>query len=180
MKTLFDSDDRAALLARIARLQPDTAPRWGKMNAAQALRHCALALETATGDRPMKQRFLGKIVTPFIRKMVLGEKPFSKNSPTDPTFASRQAQSIPNRMSPFSAPRSSCAQFVPATVDVMVRGNREGLSRMRADDLIAFVDVAGVGAGEYLLPVRVESTREAGVTEIDPSAVKVRITRDKD
>jgi len=72
------------------------------------------------------------------------------------------------------------AQFVPATVDVMVRGNREGLSRMRADDLIAFVDVAGVGAGEYLLPVRVESTREAGVTEIDPSAVKVRITRDKD
>ena len=34
----------------------------------------------------MKQVFLGKLVTPFIRRTVLGEKPFRKNVPTDPTF----------------------------------------------------------------------------------------------
>jgi hypothetical protein len=62
------------------------APQWGKMNAAQMVTHCARALETGTGDRPMKQAFLGKILTPFIRKSILGEKPFSKNSPTDPSF----------------------------------------------------------------------------------------------
>ena len=72
------------------------------------------------------------------------------------------------------------AQFVPATVDVAIRGGRESLNRIRADDLSAYVDVSGVGVGEYLLPVHVESTLEAGVTQIDPSGVKVRITSDKD
>ena len=56
------------------------------MTPAQALRHCALALETATGDRPMKQKFIGKILAPLVRKSILGEKPFSRNGPTDPTF----------------------------------------------------------------------------------------------
>ena len=56
------------------------------MTPAQALRHCALALETATGDRPMKQKLIGKILAPLVRKSILGEKPFSRNSPTDPSF----------------------------------------------------------------------------------------------
>jgi Protein of unknown function (DUF1569) len=73
-------------VARIHALQPAAAREWGKMNPAQMLCHCSRALETATGDRPTKQVFLGKLLTPFIRSSVLGEKPFSKNSPTDPTF----------------------------------------------------------------------------------------------
>lgn len=56
------------------------------MNPAQMLCHCGRALETATGDRPRKQAFLGKILTPLIRSSIFSEKPFSKNSPTDPTF----------------------------------------------------------------------------------------------
>jgi YbbR domain-containing protein len=71
------------------------------------------------------------------------------------------------------------AQFVPPTVDVAVRGNRGNLNRIGADDLSAYVDLAGVGAGEYSLPIRVESERDVGVTEITPSMVKTRITRDK-
>lgn len=86
MKSLFQAADRDALVARIRALEPARAPEWGKMNPAQMLCHCALALETATGDRPMKQKFLGKILMPFIRSSILGEKPFSRNSPTDPTF----------------------------------------------------------------------------------------------
>jgi len=86
MPTLFQSTDRDALLARIAQLRPDSPRQWGTMTPAQALRHCALALETATGDRPMKQKFIGKILAPLVRKSILGEKPFSRNSPTDPSF----------------------------------------------------------------------------------------------
>ena len=89
MKTLFDTADRDALLTRLAALQPDSTRQWGTMSPAQALCHCAIALETGTGDRPMKQKFLGKILTPFIRATVLGEKPFGKNSPTDPSFVVR-------------------------------------------------------------------------------------------
>lgn len=86
MESLFNAKDRDAILTRIAALKPVSERQWGKMNPAQMLCHCALALETATGDRPMKQKFLGKILTPLIRKSVFGTKPFSKNSPTDPTF----------------------------------------------------------------------------------------------
>ena len=86
MKTLFASADRDAILSRIASLRPNSERQWGKMNPSQMLCHCAVALEAATGDRPMKQKFLGKIITPFIRSSALGEKPFGKNSPTDPSF----------------------------------------------------------------------------------------------
>jgi hypothetical protein len=86
MKTLFDDADRASLLRRLGALQADTPRQWGKMNAAQMVTHCARALETATGDRPMKQKLIGKILMPFFRKSILGEKPFSRNGPTDPSF----------------------------------------------------------------------------------------------
>lgn len=86
MKSLYDPADREALLSRVTTLRPEATRQWGKMEAAQMLCHCSRALETATGDRPMKQKFLGKLVTPFIRSSVLGEKPFGKNAPTDPTF----------------------------------------------------------------------------------------------
>jgi hypothetical protein len=56
------------------------------MNCGQALAHCAIALEVATGDRPRKQQLIGKIFAPFVRKSLLAEKPFGRNSPTDPTF----------------------------------------------------------------------------------------------
>ena len=86
MKTLFDQADRESIRQRLGTLQAGSPRQWGKMNAAQMVTHCARALETGTGDRPMKQAFLGKIITPFIRSSILGAKPFGRNSPTDPTF----------------------------------------------------------------------------------------------
>jgi hypothetical protein len=86
MKTLFDQTDRESIRQRLGTLQAGSPREWGKMNAAQMVTHCARALETGTGDRPMKQAFLGKIITPFIRASILGAKPFGRNAPTDPTF----------------------------------------------------------------------------------------------
>ncbi|HWW61610.1 MAG TPA: DUF1569 domain-containing protein [Thermoanaerobaculia bacterium] len=86
MKSLFEPADRDEILRRMSALQATSVRQWGKMNPAQMLGHLSQALETATGDRPMKQKFLGKIITPLIRKSILGEKPFGKNAPTDPTF----------------------------------------------------------------------------------------------
>jgi len=86
MKSLFDPSDRDALVGRLNTLQPEAARQWGKMDPAQMLCHCAQALETGTGDRPMKQKLIGKILGPLVRSAALGEKPFGKNGPTDPTF----------------------------------------------------------------------------------------------
>jgi Protein of unknown function (DUF1569) len=86
MQSLFDSADRQSVLGRLARLEPSAERQWGKMAAAQMLAHCSIALEMATGDRPRKQKLIGKIFAPFVRSSLLGEKPFSRNSPTDPAF----------------------------------------------------------------------------------------------
>jgi hypothetical protein len=56
------------------------------MDAAQMLAHCSVAMEAGTGDKPLKHSLIGKIFGPFVKKGFLGEKPFGKNSPTDPTF----------------------------------------------------------------------------------------------
>jgi hypothetical protein len=72
------------------------------------------------------------------------------------------------------------AEANPTMVDVSVRGSREGLSRLRGDDVSAYVDLAGLGAGPYTLPVRADALGEAGTTAIDPTVVQVKITNGKD
>ncbi len=86
MKSLFVADDRESVVTRLQALRPESVRQWGKMTPAQMLSHCAIALESGTGDRPMKQALIGKILMPFFRSSILGEKPFKRNSPTDPTF----------------------------------------------------------------------------------------------
>jgi len=86
MKSLFNDADRESILRRLDALQVDSPRQWGKMNAAQMVTHCARALETGAGERPMKQKLIGKVLMPFFRKSILGEKPFSRNGPTDPSF----------------------------------------------------------------------------------------------
>lgn len=86
MKSLFNPKDRNEIVQRIGALQPASTRLWGKMTAPQMMAHCSNVLETAVGISPRKQAFIGKLIVPFIRKSVLGDKPFSRNSPTDPKF----------------------------------------------------------------------------------------------
>jgi len=86
MPTLIEAADRARVLKRLSSLQPSSARRWGKMNPGQMLAHCAVALEVACGDMVMKQRLLGRLLSPFVKGSVLGEKEMRHNAPTDPTF----------------------------------------------------------------------------------------------
>jgi hypothetical protein len=72
------------------------------------------------------------------------------------------------------------AQSNPSIVEVNVRGSREGLGRVRVDDVSAYVDLAGLGAGPYMLPVRAGAAREVGVTRVEPAVVEVRIANAKD
>jgi len=86
MKTLFVPADCDEIRERVMALQPGNERQWGKMSPAQMMCHCARALEASTGDRPMKQKLIGKILGPLVRSSIFGEKPFGKNGPTDPTF----------------------------------------------------------------------------------------------
>ncbi len=68
----------------------------------------------------------------------------------------------------------------PSSVDVVLRGSREGVNRVASDEVTASVDVAGLGPGSYTLPVRVDNPARAGVARILPATVQVQITSGKD
>jgi hypothetical protein len=86
MRNLFEPATKTSIQDRLAALSPGATRQWGKMDAAQMMAHCSVAMEAATGDKPLKQALIGKIFAPFVKKAFLGEKAFGKNSPTDPTF----------------------------------------------------------------------------------------------
>jgi YbbR domain-containing protein len=67
------------------------------------------------------------------------------------------------------------ANAVPALVDVVLRGTREGLARVAPEEVSAYVDLAGLGPGEYQLTVEIETTDRAGVARVDPATVQIRI-----
>lgn len=71
------------------------------------------------------------------------------------------------------------AQAIPATVDVSLRASRETLNRVEVDDIVAYIDLAGLGSGQYSLTVHADSPPEAGVTRIEPASVQVRISSGK-
>jgi YbbR domain-containing protein len=64
---------------------------------------------------------------------------------------------------------------VPGTVLVAVRGGRDALTQLDASQVVAFVDLAGLGPGRYNLPVRLDPSRAFGVSRLEPAVVEVRI-----
>jgi YbbR domain-containing protein len=67
------------------------------------------------------------------------------------------------------------AQALPPVVNVTLRGGRDPLNRAAADDISAYVDLAGLGAGQYTLTVHADAPGDIGVTAVAPPSVQVRI-----
>jgi hypothetical protein len=59
MKHLYEAAVVDEVRERIGRMRPDSQPLWGRMNAAQALAHLALAMESALGDTKLPRHLLG-------------------------------------------------------------------------------------------------------------------------
>ena len=89
MESLFDPACRDRVLARIDGLRRDSKPGWGRMDAAQALAHCALAMETATGDATLSRPLPVRLVGWLFRGSMLSPKPYARNSRTHPQLVVR-------------------------------------------------------------------------------------------
>jgi YbbR domain-containing protein len=72
------------------------------------------------------------------------------------------------------------AQPSPTDVDVLVRGSREGLARLDPEDVVPFVDLKGLGAGDYALTVHVDAVADANVGRVAPETIRVRLTPAKE
>ncbi len=83
---LFESGDLRSIQKRLESVAPQDTRQWGKMSVAQMLAHCSAALDTATGTHPRKRAFIGYALGWMVRKQLLGEAPFGRDSPTDPSF----------------------------------------------------------------------------------------------
>ena len=84
MKTLFDPAAAEELRTRLQQLRSDSARQWGKMTPAQAMAHCAGAMELATGDQKPPRLFIGRLLAPFVKsKVIHSEEPMRRNAPTD-------------------------------------------------------------------------------------------------
>ena len=86
MKNIYDPAVVQEICQRLDMLQPDTPRKWGTMNAAQMMAHCAAALEVNLGERVMEANLISRLMGPFIRPIVLSEKPYRPGLPTDKTF----------------------------------------------------------------------------------------------
>ncbi len=66
-------------------------------------------------------------------------------------------------------------RIAPEVVTVSVRGRREAVGNVRPDQVDAFVDLDGLGAGRYNLRVQIDPSQQFGVTAIRPQHVVVSI-----
>jgi len=88
MKNVFKKEVTEELVNRINQLHHETQPGWGKMNVAQMLAHCSVAYVAVFDQKEMPpikgfQKFMLKL---FVKNIVVGDKPYKKNSRTAPEF----------------------------------------------------------------------------------------------
>lgn len=83
MKNLYEAGTAQEVKERIARLRPDSKRQWGKMSPAQAVAHCAVAMEWAVGDTRPRRMLIGRILGPMVKSKAIGdEQPMRRNAPT--------------------------------------------------------------------------------------------------
>ena len=85
-KSLYDPEVYRETTERISRLSTETKPQWGKMDVAQMMAHNTEILDVFNGKPLLNTPFLAKLFKGMIKRMVVGEKPYPKNSKTHPQY----------------------------------------------------------------------------------------------
>lgn len=86
-KNVFDADTANGLIERINKLEANSKPQWGKMNAAQVCAHLNVAYDMIYTNNYKKASGFSKLMMKlFVKKIVVGPKPYKKNNQTAPAF----------------------------------------------------------------------------------------------
>jgi YbbR domain-containing protein len=67
------------------------------------------------------------------------------------------------------------ATITPPTVTVRVRGTEEMIAKIRDASIVAYVDLEGIGRGDYGLPIRLEPIAGIGVDQLEPTTVSIHV-----
>lgn len=171
-----DGDPAPGFIAGRAEIVPPEVEIAGPTSAVQAARD-ALTEPIAIGGatEPVSATVTVGVLNPLLR--VRGPRSVTVTVPIVPGPRERTFRGQPVHLRGLGS--SMSAQAVPPDVVVLVRGSREGVGRVGASDIVAYVDLAGLGPGQYNLPVGVETAGAAGVVRIEPATVQVSIVDDK-
>lgn len=80
-KSIWNAEERAAVLARFDALKPDAKAAWGVMSVSQMVKHCTLPFLAAAGEMTVTPK-----KTPFrnwvMKKLIIYVLPWPKGAPT--------------------------------------------------------------------------------------------------
>jgi len=88
LPNIFTKEVSDEIISRINKLTPESQRQWGKMDVGQMLAHCSVTYEMIyePGKHPKPNFLMAVIIKLFAKKVVTGDKPLKKNSPTAPQF----------------------------------------------------------------------------------------------
>ncbi len=88
MQDIFNAKEAKTYIDRINKLSPETKGKWGTMSVDQMLAHCNVTYEMVYEPQKHKSPSgIAKfILKNLVKSKVVGEKSYSKNSPTAPQF----------------------------------------------------------------------------------------------
>jgi DinB superfamily len=86
--TCWDPELRKSFVARLAKLTPDSKPRWGKMSAAAMAAHLNDSARMALADLPVKSKGARLRYWP-VKQLILFVLPFPRGAPTAPELIAR-------------------------------------------------------------------------------------------
>jgi hypothetical protein len=96
LPNIFDIAVSSQLISRIKILTSESKPLWGKMSVSQMLAHCNVSYAYVFEPEKFKPtpailKFFLKL---FVKSMVVGEKPYKKNSQTAPDFIIKEEKNF--------------------------------------------------------------------------------------
>lgn len=93
MQNIFNTADVAGFQDRINKLTPQTQGQWGKMTVDQMLAHCNVSYEMVyTNKHPKPGAFMRFIIKTLVKGVVVGPKPYKRNTPTAKAFLITEAK----------------------------------------------------------------------------------------
>ena len=86
-KNIFSKKETDNLICRINKLNKHSHRLWGKMKVSQMLAHCNVAYEKIYSEKYPRPNLLKRVLLKFfVKKAVVGKKPYPKNGRTATEF----------------------------------------------------------------------------------------------
>jgi YbbR domain-containing protein len=153
-------------------VEPATVTVQGPRSAVMQLKEAMTEpVSVAGAERPVKETVTIGLQTPGVRLVSARTAVVAVN--VMPAPAERSIDNVPVRMR--NTPAGLTAQVTPAVVTLAARGPKNTIGSIAPDAIVAFVELAGLGRGQYNLRVRVEPAQALEILRIDPVVVRVTL-----